>query len=228
MSDPHAGGVTLAFDTSGAACRAALLSGDDVVATRDEPMARGQAERLIPLLQKMLLAEGLGLSDVTLIGVGTGPGNFTGIRISVAAARGLALSLRVPAIGVSTLHALACGLPRPCMTVVAGRQGTVHVQMHGDGAEQAPRSLSLDDPAAWDMKRKVPICGDDAARVAALTGGAVLTEAAPHSVAIARIARARAATGAVMERPRPLYLRAADAPPARDHPPPTLPRATPP
>ena len=70
-------------------------------------MEKGQAERLMPLISELLAEAGVVLADVTAIAVGTGPGNFTGVRIAVAAARGLALGLGVPAIGVTRLEALA-------------------------------------------------------------------------------------------------------------------------
>jgi tRNA threonylcarbamoyl adenosine modification protein YeaZ len=78
-----------------------LLSGERVLCARAEEMGRGQAERLMPLLEEMLAEAGVGWSDLDRIGVGVGPGNFTGIRISVSAARGLALGLDIPAVGVS-------------------------------------------------------------------------------------------------------------------------------
>ncbi|MFP4451570.1 MAG: tRNA (adenosine(37)-N6)-threonylcarbamoyltransferase complex dimerization subunit type 1 TsaB, partial [Rhodosalinus sp.] len=96
-SDP----LVLGFDTSAAHCAAALLSGDRLIAARAEEMGRGQAERLMPMLEEMLAEAGVGWSDLDVLGVGTGPGNFTGLRIAVAAARGLALALDVPAVGVS-------------------------------------------------------------------------------------------------------------------------------
>lgn len=92
--------VTLGFDTSGPWCAAAVLVGDTVAACRSEDMARGQAERLLLLLEDVLADAGLGWADLHRIGVGVGPGNFTGIRISVSAARGLAMGLAIPAIGV--------------------------------------------------------------------------------------------------------------------------------
>lgn len=88
-------------------------------------MTKGQAERLFPLLEELLAEAGLAWSDLDSIGVGVGPGNFTGIRISVAAARGLALSLGIPAIGVSATEAVACGAPRPCRAVVPLRGNEV-------------------------------------------------------------------------------------------------------
>jgi tRNA A37 threonylcarbamoyladenosine modification protein TsaB len=108
--------TVLAFDTSAAHCAAALLCGDRLMA-RVEAMAKGQAERLVPMLDEMLAEEGLVWADIGLIAVGTGPGNFTGIRIAVSLARGLALGLGVPAIGVTGFEALGEGrlvaLPAP-------------------------------------------------------------------------------------------------------------------
>ena len=99
--------LVLGFDTSAAHCAAALLCGDRIVASVHEDMARGQAERLMPLLEEVLAHGGVAWSALDAIGVGTGPGNFTGIRISVATARGLALGLGCPAIGVNGFDALA-------------------------------------------------------------------------------------------------------------------------
>ncbi|SDK50401.1 tRNA (adenosine(37)-N6)-threonylcarbamoyltransferase complex dimerization subunit type 1 TsaB [Paracoccus chinensis] len=115
----------LGFDTSAAHCAAAVVCGDRVLAERAEPMTKGQAERLFPLLEELLAEAGLVWSDLDAIGVGVGPGNFTGVRISVAAARGLALSLGIPAIGVSATEAAACGAPRPCRAVVPLRGNEV-------------------------------------------------------------------------------------------------------
>ncbi|MEO0991117.1 MAG: tRNA (adenosine(37)-N6)-threonylcarbamoyltransferase complex dimerization subunit type 1 TsaB, partial [Pseudomonadota bacterium] len=98
--------ILLTFDTSAAHCAAAVIRDGTVTRQALEPMARGQAERLIPLLEETLSAEGLTWKDLDAIGVGVGPGNFTGIRISVSAARGLALGLAIPAFGVSTFELL--------------------------------------------------------------------------------------------------------------------------
>ena len=93
--------LILAFDTSAAHCAAALLSGDTVIAQTFEDMKKGQAERLMFLLQDVLDQHNLSYTDLDAIAVGVGPGNFTGIRIGVSAARGLALGLGIPAYGVN-------------------------------------------------------------------------------------------------------------------------------
>ncbi len=127
MPDP----VALGFDCSAAHCAAALLRGDRVLAAAHEEMAKGQAERLMPMLEGLLAQAGLTWRDLDVIGVGTGPGNFTGIRVAVAAARGLALSLGIPAVGVTATEAAAFGLPRPCRVVLPARRGEVIWQDFG-------------------------------------------------------------------------------------------------
>jgi len=211
--------LILAFDTSVAHCAAALLSGERVVAAQHEAMAKGQAERLLPLLAEVLAEGGVGWRDLTALAVGVGPGNFTGVRIAVAAARGLALALQVPAIGVSALEAAAHGLPRPLAVVEDARRGEVYLQVFGcDGAQAAQVCALADLPPRLGA---LALAGSAAAAVAALTGGAVLSPACPLAEAIARIARLR--LGSSQPRPAPFYLRGADAAPPSDPAPVLLP-----
>jgi tRNA threonylcarbamoyladenosine biosynthesis protein TsaB len=209
--------LILAFDTSAAHCAAALLLRERCVATRLEPMDKGQAERLFPLLEELLAEAGAAWRDLTAIGVGTGPGNFTGVRISVAAARGLALSLKVPAIGVSAFDALAHGLAHPLLASVDARRGLAYVARMG--SDEVPVLCSPGDlPSDW---AGLPIVGHDAAAFAAAQGGRMIGAAASPAEAIAREARAR--RGMEQPRPAPMYLRAADAAPSSDPPPVILP-----
>ncbi|MEP4198936.1 MAG: tRNA (adenosine(37)-N6)-threonylcarbamoyltransferase complex dimerization subunit type 1 TsaB [Aliishimia sp.] len=106
MSKPN---YVLAFDTSVPHCAAALLCDGEVLGTACEAMSRGQSERLMPLIEELLARHDVTWQDLSRIGVGIGPGNFTGIRISVSAARGLALGLDIPAIGISSFDALRTG-----------------------------------------------------------------------------------------------------------------------
>lgn len=210
--------LTVGFDTSAAHCAAAVVLGDAVLAAREEPMATGQAERLMPLLSELLAEAGVGWRDILRIGVGTGPGNFTGTRISVAAARGLALGLGVPAIGVDRFAALAFGLPRPVTVVEDARRGAVYVQSFGVDRPDAALLLDLSDlPHAVGA---AVFTGAAAPAVAALTGGTVVLPAMPLAVAIARIA---AAAPEDAPRPAPVYLRGADAALPRSAPPAILP-----
>ena len=219
-------GPILAFDTSAAHCAAALVAGDAVLASRIEPMAKGQAERLLPMLEEMLGESRLAWRDLARIGVGIGPGSFTGIRIGVAAARGMALGLRIPAIGVTRLEALAWGLIRPVLVVETARQGAVHAQGFGCAPEAATR-LSLDDArtlGAGGRADRVPASGPprvagNAASAVAASPGLVVVPTVPLAVAVARVALARAGPH---PRPAPFYLREADAAPPADRPPPIL------
>ena len=75
--------LILSFDTSAAHCAAALVSGDQILGSQSEALLKGQAERLIPMLEEVLEGAGKSWDDLDLIGVGVGPGNFTGVRIAV-------------------------------------------------------------------------------------------------------------------------------------------------
>ena len=99
--------IFLAFDTTGASCAVALSHGGQVVAQRFEAMTRGQSERLIPLIESVMQEAGVDYSQLSGLAVTTGPGGFTGVRIGVAAARGLALALDIPAVGVSAFEVWA-------------------------------------------------------------------------------------------------------------------------
>jgi tRNA threonylcarbamoyl adenosine modification protein YeaZ len=187
--------VILAFDTSAAHCAAALLLGDRIV-TRVDEMAKGQAEHLMPMLEEVLASEGLSWFDLDGIGVGVGPGNFTGIRIAVSAARGLALGLNKPAIGVNGFEARAIDCALPFTAEIPAPRGQAYFQ---DFAEDGATGAPYQGPA---------------------TGAAE----APADALIAAIARISAMRlGSDQPRPTPLYVRSADAAPPRDPAPVILP-----
>jgi tRNA threonylcarbamoyladenosine biosynthesis protein TsaB len=193
--------LILAFDTSAAHCAVAVLCDGRIVADAFEAMEKGQAERLMPLLEQVLIAADAKWADLTQIAVGIGPGNFTGVRIAVAAARGLALGLGIPAIGVTRLEALAYGLPRPVTVVEDARRGEVYVQTFDGGAAQI---IPLTDLLTVDH---------------ATTGNAAPNPwpaTMPLTHAIAHIAAMRTHP---QPRPVPFYLRAADAAPSSIQPP---------
>ncbi|SFR41011.1 tRNA (adenosine(37)-N6)-threonylcarbamoyltransferase complex dimerization subunit type 1 TsaB [Litoreibacter janthinus] len=210
--------LTLAFDTSAAHCAAALLLGDTLLGSRVEEMQKGQAERLMPLLDELLAQAGKTWVDLDRIGVGIGPGNFTGIRISVSAARGLALSLGIPAIGVSALEAMASGPAQSgeTLALIDARQGNVYTQSFAKGgaALGAPCLCPKDEVAQRSPRGTHSIVGHHSDDLAAQMGAVSVMCSAGNTVrAIAFIASRRATDGA---RPAPLYLRPADAAPPRD------------
>lgn len=170
-----------------------------------EEMDRGQAERLMPMLETV--SDGF---NVDVLAVCTGPGNFTGIRIAVAAARGLSMAKSIPAIGVSVLESLA-PTTGEALVLADARQGRIYTQLYRDGqAARAPDMMELAEiaeaaPQSW------MVIGHRAEEVAdALASPSWDDMAHADLSAIARIAEARLAAGHV-ERPAPLYLRPADA-----------------
>lgn len=182
----------LAFDTASAHCAACVLV-DGTPHVRVDPMAKGQAEHLIPMLEEVLAAQGLTWVDLDALGVGTGPGNFTGIRISVAAARGLALGLGIPAVGVTHLEAQVLGLTRPVIALCPAPRGQVYLQTFDETVTDAVL-MAADDPRA-------------SAAPAILSPEELISN-------MAQLAAAR--FGANPPRPAPYYVRSADAAPPRD------------
>jgi tRNA threonylcarbamoyladenosine biosynthesis protein TsaB len=194
--------ITLAVDTSAAHCAAALLFGDGRLVTHAEEMARGQAERLVPMVEEILAGENLAWSDLTLLAVGTGPGNFTGIRIAVSLVRGLALGLGLPAVGVTGFEALAAQRRMPLWTVIDAPRGQFYARRFPEGAATIIGPEELADLEAPVIRRTDV---EVAAFVGAIAGVAALKRGTPQP------------------RPAPFYLRGADAAPPSDPPPVILP-----
>lgn len=95
--------TTLAIDTSEQACSVALACEGTVIDRASEIIGRGHAERLLPLIEERLAAAGRSYKDLERIAVTTGPGTFTGLRIGLSVARGLALQADIPCVGVTGL-----------------------------------------------------------------------------------------------------------------------------
>jgi tRNA threonylcarbamoyl adenosine modification protein YeaZ len=154
----------LVIDTSGDGCTVAVVASGRLLAEAVATMDRGQAEKLMGLIREALEKSGLPVTSLDGIVVCTGPGGFTGVRVGVAAARGIALGLGVPSIGVDRFEALAEGIGgETCVALAAG--GRVVAQTFRDGRP-------LDPPHAADM----PPCAEPVtplrlAAVAARGGG---------------------------------------------------------
>ncbi|KAB7615276.1 tRNA (adenosine(37)-N6)-threonylcarbamoyltransferase complex dimerization subunit type 1 TsaB [Amylibacter sp. SFDW26] len=192
--------LILAFDTSAAHCAAALLCGDEILSERLEPMQKGQAERLFPLLEEVLSEHGKAWPDLDAIGVCIGPGNFTGVRISVSSARGLALSLGISAVGVSKLEAMTFGTRGSAVAFLDARRGRVYSQIFEDGdAQTEPEMVELSD-----APNGIPyVMADETLQV---KDAVVLSNIV---TSVAKITALRYTHDS--PRPAPLYLRSADA-----------------
>ena len=217
----------LGFDCAGSGCAAAVLAGDRVVARRAEKLERGQAARLMPLIAETLKEAGLAPADLDLIAVTTGPGGFTGIRIGLAAARGLALAAGIPAVGVSNFAASAASSPpasrqgRALVVAIESKREEFYLQVFAPATDEGsegrlvhPRDLRdvlpagkllLTGDAAW---RLLPWLKD---RDAVVAPGAGPPD--PSKVALLGLELWQKGETAP---PRPLYLHAPDT---------TLPRA---
>ncbi|SLN23846.1 tRNA threonylcarbamoyladenosine biosynthesis protein TsaB [Roseisalinus antarcticus] len=194
---------------------------------RTEAMSRGQAERLMPLLEELLQEAGLAYGKCDALAVGIGPGNFTGIRIAVSAARGLSLGLGVPCFGISSFDMLRgdVGHGAEIVSLPAPRD-QCYVQAYRDGAPQgAPRLIDpASPPGDLGLHTAVVVRGHRAAEIARALG-ATAEEVAltDHAARMVPLAARRLARQTPPGRPAPLYVRPADAAPPSDPPPVILP-----
>jgi tRNA threonylcarbamoyladenosine biosynthesis protein TsaB len=192
--------LTLAFDTATAVATSALVDGDEVLGER-----ASRAQTLLEDVDALLRQAGAHPSDLDRLAVGLGPGSFTGVRIGLAAARGLALALDLPGSGVSTLAALAAGAPEALPVIDAKRREifTVH-----DGE---PRVLT---PEALPLAAGTVCVGDGAKRYRSLLeerGAIVPPDEDDRHLPRARFHAALAGEPGPVDELEPLYLRIPDA-----------------
>src|SRR5215472_14525335 len=143
----------LAIDTALEACSAAVFdTNSGIAASETRGMARGHAEQLMPLIARVMNKAGLEFAYLDRIAVTTGPGSFTGLRVGISAARGIALTAGKPAIGLSTLAAFAAPLiaaddSTQVVAAIDARHEHVYLQVFGTGGRTvvAPRVASVRD-----------------------------------------------------------------------------------
>jgi tRNA threonylcarbamoyl adenosine modification protein YeaZ len=215
----------LAIDTALEACAAAVIDTEHgKVAIESLPMERGHAEALMPLLARVMQRADMPYAALDRIGVTTGPGSFTGLRVGIAAARGIALAAGKPAFGLTTLSAfaaphIAADETSGVTVAIDARHQHVYLQVYAPGGRTAiaPRISSVEDAvrmarthaairltgtgaamlaAAWPAREKPPIIADE--------------RRAPDIVWVGRLA---VAANENASPPKPLYLRAPDAQP---------------
>jgi tRNA threonylcarbamoyl adenosine modification protein YeaZ len=197
--------MILALDTSTAACTAALFDGSGAcVERRDELIGRGHAERLVPMIDELLAGR---TADQLIVGVG--PGSFTGIRVAVAAAHGLAIGWDSALSGMSSLALLAAGArgEADIATAVAGGHGELFVQQF-DGRTLQPTSALFNLPpseAAAVVSAKLVI-GSGARALVAARGSGEAVDAVPSAANALDLPEALRSLTA-----KPIYARAPDA-----------------
>jgi tRNA threonylcarbamoyladenosine biosynthesis protein TsaB len=215
----------LAIDTALEACSAAVLdlNRGGIIASETLPMARGHAEAIMPMIARVMDLAETEFSELDRIAVTTGPGSFTGLRVGIAAARGIALASGKPAIGLSTLSGFAAQhiAEDDSSNVVAAidaRHEHVYLQIFGAGGRTvvAPRIAPLREAVRAAATATARVVGSAADLIVAAwpksAAPPLLVEqrAAPD---IAWIARLGAAAADGYGPPKPLYLRAPDAQP---------------
>ena len=215
----------LAIDTALAACSAAVLDTGDggIVASESVPMTRGHAEALMPLLVQLMQGAGMDFRDIDRVVVTTGPGSFTGLRVGISAARGIALAAGKPAVGLSTLAAyaaphMATDVTVPVVAAIDARHAHVYLQVFGPGGRThtAPRLSPLAEAVRAAAGARSCIVGSAAQSVAAglsdLDPSPTAVDARP-APDIAWVARMGAVVPEGKSPPKPQYLRAPDAQP---------------
>lgn len=215
----------LAIDTALGACSACVLDEgrETPVAAEQLPMAKGHAEALMPLVERVMAAVEDGFKSLSRVAVTVGPGSYTGLRVGLAAARAIGLAAGIPVIGVTTLaagvaHLIGKEPGRILASAIDARYGQVYFQVLNEAGRTlvAPRLVALRDAARLIGAGPVTLAGSGAMLVAqeawaiGLDAFVADTRAAPD---IAWIARLGLSADPGSSPPRPLYLKAPDAQP---------------
>ncbi len=210
----------LALDTSTEWCSVALwLDGD--LHTEAVPAGQTHSQVLLPMLDRLLAAAGLGLRDLDGLAYGRGPGSFTGLRIACGVVQGLAMGADLPVLGVTTLEAMAEEVGEECVvTLLDARVGEVYAAVWRRGedgwtAEEGP-GLYRPEAAPLPSGQGAIGCGSGFTSYAELLTqryagrlAAIRPEVIPHARSIARLAAPRLARGegVAAEAAEPYYLR---------------------
>lgn len=200
--------LLLAFDTATPAITAALHDGERVLAESTTVDARRHGELLVPTIQRVVKQAGVSLHDITTLVVGNGPGPYTGLRVGLVTARGLAATLGIPAHGLCTLDALAygSGLDSEFLVATDARRKEVFWARYA-GANERLEGPFVNKPADVPVEG-LPVVGPG--MFPEVLGDSV-DPAYPFGGHLASLAVARLAAGEPLDEARPLYLRRPDA-----------------
>jgi tRNA threonylcarbamoyladenosine biosynthesis protein TsaB len=220
--------LILAIDTALDACAAGVLDTEAgrLIAQESQAMKRGHAEALMPLIARVIEQSGIAFAALDRIAVTTGPGSFTGLRVGLSAARGIALAANKPVVGLTTLTAYAAPFvsesgEHPIISAIDARHDHVYLQaVSGNGSSLIrPRVASIEE-ALGAAQFGAPHLVGNAARILADRWPA--QEPPPFTVDpqpapdIAWVAWLGAAVSPNTAPARPFYLRAPDAKPTKD------------
>jgi tRNA threonylcarbamoyl adenosine modification protein YeaZ len=219
----------LAVDTALGACSVAVFDQDQdrALAVHSVELARGHAEALLPMVDRVMRETGTAFDSVSRFVTTVGPGSFTGLRVGIAAARGFALACHKPAVGVSTLAAFCAPFLMakdaiPAVACIDALHNNIYFQMIGAGGRMlvSPRIGSLEEAIRVIAIGPVRLVGPGANLLAsrwppdAQVPVLVDPKPAPDIVWVARIG---STANPETARPRPLYLKAPDAQPQTAH-----------
>ena len=216
----------LAIDTALGACSAAVIDAslNATLAAQSVAMERGHAEALVPMIAQVMQSAGVDFEELERVATTIGPGSFTGLRVGISAARGIALASGKPAVGVSTLDALTAPFATesetvPIVAAIDARHGNFYLQMVGAGGRKlvSPRVVNVEQALKSCAIGLVRIIGSGANLLASRwpvpnVPAPILVDprTAPDIVWVARLG---AKADPEKSRPKPLYLKAPDAQP---------------
>lgn len=209
----------LVIDTAGSRCAVGLFDVDGSVGeivSRSKAMARGHAEALLPMVDAVMSDAASTWTAIDRIAVVRGPGSFTGVRIGIAAARGLALATSCPVVGVTVFDALRAGLGEDGALAVAldARRGQVFLQSFDEqGIGSKPAAVGINDAAGVIPDGISRVTGSGAGLVADASEGRLTVVGDTVDTDLAAIAKLGAICDPADAPATPLYLRPPDAKP---------------
>ncbi|MDR6633147.1 tRNA threonylcarbamoyl adenosine modification protein YeaZ [Phyllobacterium sp. 1468] len=211
----------LALDTAANLCSVAVLDVESrtILAASSEDIGKGHAERLMAAIEHVAAAAQISITDIGKISVSIGPGSFTGVRVGVSAARGLALALKCPAVGISTLQALAYDAARqfshrPILSIIDARRDELYAQFFGEDGSAASEpmvtTLPLIIKQLEERGSEHVLAGSGAIPIEKELGRPFDIAAMTATGSIEAFARLGALRKEEGTAPRPLYLRGLD------------------
>jgi tRNA threonylcarbamoyl adenosine modification protein YeaZ len=213
--------ILLAIDTASTLCAACICdsAAEKELGRAVLDLGKGHAEHLMGVVHDAMAQADVDFARLERIAVAVGPGSFTGVRVGVSVARGFAMALKIPAVGVTTLEAIAAEArdkfgAKTVMAALDGGRGEIHAAVYDEGGREiaGPAAMSIAEAVLLAKAHSALLAGSVAATIAAQAAAGLQVGTAQAAADIGVYAR----LGAVKEtgeKPKPLYLREADAKP---------------